>query len=148
MGGDQRRERIGESVRLDVPVRRYVTKKLIGVEKGRTIQESVARMVDFDISSLTITERDKVVGFLTDSDIKQRVVAGGVSSSEPIESVMTTNLITADINSTVKETLAVMSEHSIKHVLITDGEEIVGILTLRDIEDVGRQKLETYIARE
>jgi signal-transduction protein with cAMP-binding, CBS, and nucleotidyltransferase domain len=148
MGDDRRRERVQESVMLDVPVRRYVTKKLIGVEKDTSIQNSVARMVDFDISSLTVTEGENVVGFLTDSDIKRRVVAGGVSPSEPIESVMTRDLITADINSTVKDVLAVMSEHSIKHVLITEESGIVGILTLRDIEDVGRQKLETYIARE
>ncbi len=148
MGDDRRRERVQESVMLDVPVRRYVTKKLIGVEKDTSIQKSVARMVDFDISSLTVTEGENVVGFLTDSDIKRRVVAGGVSPSEPIESVITRDLITADINSTVKDVLAVMSEHSIKHVLITEEGEIVGILTLRDIEDVGRQKLETYIARE
>lgn len=148
MGDDRRRERVQESVMLDVPVRRYVTKKLIGVEKETSIQKSVARMVDFDISSLTVTEGENVVGFLTDSDIKRRVVAGGVSPSEPIESVMTRDLITADINSTVKDVLAVMSEHSIKHVLISEEGGIVGILTLRDIEDVGRQKLETYIARE
>jgi signal-transduction protein with cAMP-binding, CBS, and nucleotidyltransferase domain len=148
MGDDRRRERVQESVMLDVPVRRYVTKKLIGVEKDTSIQNSVARMVDFDISSLTVTEGENVVGFLTDSDIKRRVVAGGVSPSELIESVMTRDLITADINSTVKDVLAVMSEHSIKHVLITEESGIVGILTLRDIEDVGRQKLETYIARE
>lgn len=141
-------EKQTEPRRLEVPIRSYVTKKLISIERGRTIQESVARMVDFDISSLTITEGEKVVGFLTDTDIKKRVVAGGVSPAEPVETVMTRDLITADINTSVKDVLSLMSERTIKHVLVSDEDQIIGIITLRDLEDAARQALETFIARE
>lgn len=148
MTGKANIEKIRDAVQLDDSIRWYVTKKLIGVEKEWTIQESVARMVNFDISSITVMEDEKVIGFLTDSDIKKRVVAGGVSPSEPIEKVMTRDLITLDINATIRDVLSVMSEHTIKHVLITDKGETVGVITLRDIEELGRQKLETHIARE
>jgi CBS domain-containing protein len=142
------KEKVREAIRLDVPVRRYVTKKLIAVEKGTSIQESAGRMVEFDISSLAVVEKGKVTGFITDSDIKKRVVAGGVDVREPIDTVMTTDLITADINTGVGEIMEIMAENTIKHVLITEGEKTVGVITMRDIEDVSRRKLETYIARE
>lgn len=140
--------KVQDAIQLEDSIRWYVTKKLIGVEKGWTIQESVARMVEFDISSIAVIEEGKVIGFLTDSDIKKRVVAGGVSPQRPIGEVMTRDLITLDINATVRDALSVMSGHTIKHVLITDNGDIVGIMTLSDIEDLGRQRLETHIARE
>ncbi len=137
-----------KQVDFEVPLRRYVTKKIIAISPKSSIKETVKKMVEFDISAIAIEEEENVIGFFTDSDIKKRVVAGGISPSEEIETVMTKELITADIGSTIKKGLALMAEHNIKHLLITEEEKIVGLLTLRDIEDVGRQKLETYIARE
>lgn len=137
-----------ELLGIDSPIRRYVTKKVIGIEKNKSIQESVARMVEFDISSITVTDNGKVVGFLTDSDIKKRVVAGGISPAGPIETVMTRELISADINTSVRDVMALMSDHAIKHMLITEKDEVVGLITLRDIEDLSMQRFETYIARE
>lgn len=137
-----------ELLQIDAPIRKYVTKKIIGIEKNRSIQESVARMVEFDISSITVTDSGRVIGFLTDSDIKKRVVAGGISPSETIETVMTRDLITADINALVRDVMALMSGHTIKHMLITEKDEVVGLITLRDIEDLSMQRFETYIARE
>ena len=137
-----------ELLQIDAPIRRYVTKKVIGIEKNKSIQESVARMVEFDISSITVTDNGRVVGFLTDSDIKKRVVAGGISPAGPIETVMTRELISADINTPVRDVMALMSDHTIKHMLITEKDEVVGLITLRDIEDLSMQRFETYIARE
>lgn len=137
-----------QPIEFDMPVRRFVTKRLIGVDKATSIQEGVAKMVDFNISSLAVLEEEKVVGFFTDADIKERVVAQGRSSDEPVSNIMTTELITADINTTIREILEVMSHHKIKHILITEKEKAVGIITLRDLETMDRQKFETYIARE
>ncbi len=137
-----------QPVEFDMPVRRFVTKRLIGVEKETSIQEGVAKMVDFNISSLAVLEDEEVVGFVTDADIKERVVAQDRSANEPVSKIMTTELITADINTTIRAVLAIMSRHKIKHILITEKEKTVGIITLRDLETMDRQKFETYIARD
>jgi signal-transduction protein with cAMP-binding, CBS, and nucleotidyltransferase domain len=48
----------------------------------------------------------------------------------------------------VKDILEVMSQKKVKHVLITEKGKITGILTYRDLLNMERQKLETYISRE
>ena len=132
---------------LDEPVRNMVTKRLIGVEVGTPLREGVGRMVDFGIGSLVVTEREKVIGLITDSDIK-RLIASGRSMDAPVEEVMTGDPVTADINTPVKDTLDIMSDNRIKHLLITEEGEIEGIVTLRDLEDLDKLRLETYISRE
>jgi len=132
---------------LKRPVREVMTKRLIGIDSKASFKEGVAKMVEFSISSLVITNRDKVVGFITDTDVK-RSVASGLTPDTKIEQIMTVDLITVNISASIREVLETMSKNKIKHLLVTEKGKVVGIVTVRDLEHMVRQKLETYISRE
>ncbi|MFO7979633.1 MAG: CBS domain-containing protein [Candidatus Aminicenantes bacterium] len=132
---------------LKRPIREIVTKRLIGVSQNASFREGVSKMVEFNISSLVVTNHDRVVGFMTDTDVK-RAVAQGLTPDVKMERIMTTDLITVDISSSVREVLETMSKNKIKHLLVTEKGKVVGIVTLRDLEHMVRQKLETFISRE
>jgi CBS domain-containing protein len=132
---------------MNEPIRNMVTKRLIGVMAGTPVRIGVQRMVEFDISFLVITRDGKVVGFMTDSDIK-RAVADGISMDVPVEEIMTPDPISADINTTVREALDTMSRKRVTRLVVTNEGEVEGIVTLRDLEDISRQKIETFISRE
>ncbi len=135
-------------VSMDLPIRRFVTSRLIGVDSDATIQKAVQRMVEFDISSIAVIEDEEVVGFLTDTDIKKKMVAQGLGPDLPVTEIMTSDLITIEATESVGKALDIMAEHKIKHILITKNDEIYGVTALRDLENVDRQRLETYIGRE
>jgi CBS domain-containing protein len=61
---------------------------------------------------------------------------------------MTGELVTTDIGTPVKDVLRTMADKNIKHVLVTEKDDIVGIMTFRDLIDIERHGLETYISRE
>jgi CBS domain-containing protein len=104
-------------------------------------------MVEFQVGSLVVYD-EQVVGFFTQGDIIERVVARGLSSAEPVDRIMTRELITADIDTPAHEVLELMQQHQIRHVLITEGERITGLFSLRDLIDMERQLFETAISRE
>ena len=131
-----------------VPLRAFVTKRLIGVEVDSTVQEAARRMADFNISSVTVVKNGKIVGLLTDTDLKTRVVAKGKPPDTPVSEVMTTGLISLDIGTPVQEALVLMSKKDIKHVLVKEHGEYVGMVTFRDFIDMELHSLETYISRE
>ncbi len=133
---------------MEHPIRTFVTKRVIGVKPETTVQEAAKRMVEFNISSLTVVDEEEIVGFFTDGDIKKRVVAEGLTPDIPVKEIMTTDLITADIGMDVKDVLELMADKNIKHMLVEEKGEIVGILTFGDLIDIQKQKLETYISRE
>ncbi len=132
----------------NAPIKVYMTRKLIGVSPEDSVKKACEVMVEFDIGSLVVVEGGKVVGFFTKSDIIRRVVIPGLPNTTPVRHIMTENLITADINTPVKDVLDIMAKKGIKHILIEENEEIVGIFSLRDLLDVSRRKLETAIAVE
>ncbi len=132
----------------ELPIKEFVTKRLIGIKSVSPVQEAAKKMVELNISSLAVLEDDEIVGFFTDGDIKRKVVAEGLSPDIPVEEIMETDLITADIGTSVGEVFEIMSKKDIKHILVTDGEQIVGILTFSDLIDLDRRSLDTFISRE
>lgn len=130
------------------PIKVYMTRKLIGVAPEDSIKKACEVMVEFDIGSLVVVERGRVVGFFTKSDIIRRVVIPGLPNTTPVREIMTSELITADLNTQVKDVLDIMAKKGIKHILIEENGEIVGIFSLRDLLDASRRKLETAIAME
>ncbi len=131
-----------------VPIRAFVTKRLIGVDADSSVQEAAQRMMEFNISSLTVVEDEKLVGILTDTDLKSRVVAEGRSCDTPVRDVMTTELVSLDIGAPVHEALVLMAQKNIKHVVVKENDEFVGMITFRDLIEMELHSLETYISRE
>ncbi len=133
--------------RFSVPIRQYTTRKLIGVTENENIQRACQKMVEFRVGSLVVYN-EKVVGFFTQGDIIERVVARGLSYLEPVSKIMTRDLITADIDTPVYKVLELVQQHQIRHVLITEEGHITGLFSLKDLVDPEKQLLETVISSE
>ncbi len=133
---------------VEKPIRSFVSKRVIGVKSDTSVQKAAKRMVEFNVSSLTVIEDDEIIGIVTNDDLKKRVIAEGLSSQVPVKDIMTTDLITADIEVTVGEALEIMAKKNIKHLPVKEDGEIAGILTFRDLIDIQKQKVETHISRE
>jgi len=69
-------------------------------------------------------------------DIVRKVVASGVSSKLiTLGDIMTKNLITINKDESIFEASKIMHENKIKRLPVTDGDEVVGIITSTDIVD-------------
>jgi len=132
----------------DQPIRAFITKKLIGTDISSTVQDAARKMTEFNISSIVILDDGKVVGFFTESDLKRKIVAVGKTPDTSVEEIMIKNLITIDISSTVSDAMKKMMDNDIKHLLVKEKGEIIGIMSFTDFLTMERQKLETFIARE
>ncbi|ASA77560.1 cyclic nucleotide-binding/CBS domain-containing protein [Thermococcus sp. 5-4] len=132
----------------NAPIKVYMTRKLIGVEPDDSIKRACEVMVEFDIGSLVVVEKGKVVGFFTKSDVIRRVVIPGLPNTTPVREIMSGELITVDSNTPLREVLDLMAKKGIKHMLIEEEGEIVGIFSLSDLLTASRRRLETAIAAE
>jgi len=133
---------------MDVPISSFMTKRLIGIERGSTVQQAAQRMGEFNISSLVVVREGEVVGFFTESDLREKVVAKGLTPEVKVEEIMIEDLITVEVDTSVEKAVGLMADHNIKHLLVKEKGEVVGILTFRDLIDVERQRIETHISRD
>jgi len=110
-----------------------MSKNLIVGNHDDSIKSISDLMQEFDIGFIPISKENKIIGVITDRDIVVRGIASGAKSSSKIESYISPNIISCDVNESINELLNIMKESRIKRVLITDLEKVVGIVSISDI---------------
>ncbi len=103
------------------------------VDAVTTIQESAILMTNEYVSSILVTNNGKLVGLLTDKDIRTRCVAKGLGYNEPVSSIMSTHLETVLDKTLLSEALLLMTRNKIHHLPVMKDDEAIGILTTSDV---------------
>ena len=95
------------------------------------ISDALALMERYRISGVPITENGKLVGILTNRDLRFET-----DYSRPISEVMTSrNLVTAPEGTTLDEAKAILAAHRIEKLpIVNDKYELRGLITIKDIE--------------
>ena len=104
------------------------------VDGESNVKDSAALMTERGIGSLIILERGKPVGIVTKRDIIKRVVSEGKDPSVTrIKDVMTSPIITTSKEIGLLSAMRTMREHHISQILVLDGEQMVGVISERDL---------------
>jgi CBS domain-containing protein len=96
-----------------------------------SVGEAARTMRDQQISSLIVTSVPP--GIITDRDLRNRVLAAGLSDSTPVAQVMTAPVHSLPATALVFEGLLAMLEHGIHHLPLTAAGQIVGMVTHTDL---------------
>ncbi len=103
----------------------------VTMEPERRIYEALELMKRFRISGVPITRSGKLVGILTNRDLRFET-----NMDQPIENVMTKkNLVTVPVGTTLEEAEQILHEHRIEKLLVVDDHYMLkGLITVKDIQ--------------
>ena len=91
-------------------------------------------MADKNIGLLVVTENKAIVGVLSERDCVRRLVLAGKSpEATPVADIMIRNVVKADIANSFSDCLKLMHEHHVRHLPVMEGDEVVGIISVRDL---------------
>ena len=110
-----------------------MTHSVVTAGTADTLSDVGQMMRDRNVGSVVIVEGERPVGVITDRDLALAVVADGVDPSEEAGRHATRPLVTGDVDMDLEEAAALMVEHRIRRLPLTDGEELAGIVTLDDV---------------
>ena len=103
----------------------------ITVGPNNTINETKRIMSEYKISGLPVVDSNKLVGIITNRDIRFQI-NGEILVSENMTS---TNLITVPENTTLEKAEQLLQKHRIEKLLVTnDKGELTGLITVKDIK--------------
>ena len=96
-----------------------------------SVREAVALMERYKISGVPITKNGKLVGILTNRDLRFET-----NFEQPIENVMTKdNLVTAPVGTSLADAQKILGKHRIEKLPIVDEKGYLkGLITIKDIE--------------
>jgi IMP dehydrogenase len=103
----------------------------VTISPDEPISAALAVMRRFKISGVPVTKNKKLVGILTNRDL--RFVVG---TEAPIDSVMTKeNLITVPVGTTLEQAEQILHQHRVEKLLVVnDAYELKGLITVKDIQ--------------
>jgi IMP dehydrogenase len=103
----------------------------VTIAPEQPIADALELMRRFKISGVPVTRNRKLVGILTNRDLRF------VSRTDiPIDDVMTkTNLITVPVGTTLEEAEIILHQHRVEKLLVVnDDYELKGLITVKDIQ--------------
>jgi CBS domain-containing protein len=103
-------------------------------EMSQTVLETVCAMVERNIGAVPVLHNGKLVGIFSERDLMKRVVAQGCDPcSTCLAEVMTEDPLTINLNDELQGCIALMRQHSFRHLPVCHEGQLVGIVSLRDI---------------
>lgn len=95
------------------------------------VSDALALMAKYRISGVPITENGKLVGILTNRDLRFET-----NFDQPIKNVMTKDgLITAPVGTSLEEAQKILGRHRIEKLpIVDDNFNLKGLITIKDIE--------------
>ena len=112
----------------------YMSSPVLTIEVESTVQEAAQFMHANNIGAVLVNEFGSSVGIVTEKDLTQKVVAGGIDpESTSISAVMTKPILTIDRYLPVDEANEFMHRNRIRHLAVTEEDKIVGMLSVKDL---------------
>ena len=101
------------------------------LEPEQLVRDAVSLMARYRISGVPITKNGKLVGILTNRDLRFET-----NFDQPIENIMTKdNLVTAPVGTSLADAQKILGKHRIEKLPIVDGKGYLkGLITIKDIE--------------
>lgn len=109
-------------------------RKLYSIEATRTVLEAARYMMEHNVGALPVLRNGDLAGILSERDIMNRVVAvGRTPGTTAVSEVMTANPRAVPADETIEECLFIMREFGFRHLPIVDGNQLTGLVSLRDV---------------
>jgi CBS domain-containing protein len=115
-------------------VREGMSKVVLTLGPGHTLRDAATRMTEKGVGAAVVID-DESPGprMISERDILTSLGKGENPDSERIADHMSDTLITAAPDWSLERAAMEMAQRHIRHLVVVDGAELIGVLSMRDI---------------
>jgi signal-transduction protein with cAMP-binding, CBS, and nucleotidyltransferase domain len=107
---------------------------VLTVGPGHTLREAASKMVEKKTgAAIVIDEQSPAPRIITERDLLLSVGSGEDPDQEQVGDHMSDSVIAAAPDWSLERAAAEMSRRGIRHLVVYEGPELVGVLSMRDI---------------
>lgn len=113
-------------------VKHIMVENVVTANSNITVKRAIETLYEKHIGSIVVVDDDeKCVGIFTERDVI-RVVAKNAQLNQPIDKVMTKNVVTIQEETSLDEARRLIVTHRIRHLPVVNQEnKLVGLLSVR-----------------
>lgn len=114
-------------------ISQVMTANPVSAQAGDSLQAVAAQMESGNFGSMPVIDGGRLAGVVTDRDIAVRGVAKGCGPDESVRAVMTADPVCVGPDCDVQEAARLMQEKQIRRLYVTEGDALVGVVSLGDV---------------
>jgi CBS domain-containing protein len=108
-------------------------KPVVTVVPGASLTAAAQLMEKAGVGTLLVVDHGRLTGIVTDRDVVVRGLAAGLPSDARVDSVMTTDPVTVDVNEDIEAATRALAEKKFRRLPVMDAGSVVGILSADDL---------------
>ncbi len=113
-------------------VKKRMATKLVTIGKDATISDATQLMKEHSIRHLPVIEGKRLVGWVTEGDIRQAYLAS-LLEQLTVEDIMIKDPITISTEANLEEAAELLYRHGIGGLPVVEGDRVLGVITVADI---------------
>jgi len=138
----------GDRLLFTTPLGEVITRPLVVAGEDISIRQAAEIMAEQHISSLVLENAAGLpAGIVTNSDLRDKVIAKGRDPEQPVKRIQSLSLAKAEDGELCIEALFKMSHYHVHHLLVLDNGRPKGMVTTHDLMRL-RGKSPVAIVRE
>ncbi|MBV8306447.1 MAG: CBS domain-containing protein [Gammaproteobacteria bacterium] len=128
-------------------------REVFSIAPDAAVLEAIRMMADRHVGALLVMQGDNLSGIVSERDYARKVILKGRSSADtPVRDIMTAQVITVQPETTVESCMQIMTERRVRHLPVTEGGRVVGMVSIGDLvkaviaaQQQQIEQLESYI---
>ena len=98
------------------------------------IFDALKLMAEKNVGALLVMEGKEIEGIISERDYARKVILSGKSSKTcPVKEIMSNKVFYVNLNTSVEECMALMSEKHIRHLPVWEEKKVVGLVSIGDV---------------
>ena len=120
-------------------VRDAMTGDVLTFTPERNLREAAKFMADHNVGAVVVMDPEQPgPGIITERDLVRSIGKGEDPEVEHVSAHLTSNAAFADCDWDLEEAADTMAKRGFRHLVVVDGGNLVGIISMRDIMRVWR----------
>jgi CBS domain-containing protein len=115
-------------------IEKRIVRNVIALDESTSCADAARMMAERRIGSMGVRRNGKLVGLVTERDLIHTVMSRGASGTEiPLAEVARPDLPSVTPQSTERDAAHLMQSNFTRHLLVKQGDEVVGVISMLDV---------------
>ena len=100
-----------------------------------TLKTASEKIQKYNIGAMPVLSKQNndIIGIVSERDLARFIFKDEFKNDLPITKIMTKQIITCDLNTSVTELMEIITYNKIRHIPIVDEKKILGIVSIGDV---------------
>jgi|WetSurMetagenome_2_1015567.scaffolds.fasta_scaffold62133_1 CBS domain-containing protein len=115
-------------------IRLKENQKIYSISQNATVYEALQLLAEKNIGAVLVMTAEHIDGIISERDCVRKVELMGKTAREVrVGDIMTSHVLSMDINQSLEECMKMMTENNIRHLPVFENQKLVGVISIRDV---------------